>query len=365
MSELLIVDPKGDRQRVLLEASQYLLGRAAAAPIQLNDPQVSRQHARIFKRGDGYWIEDLGSANGVVMHGAPIQRAQQLVAGTKIGIGPYMVTYLKVAAAPRAVFQLTGLGSSSRARFFLPRGQIEVGRVADCGIMLEHKTVSRRHAVLTVTGAGVVIEDLGSCNGTFVDGFPITRHVLEPGQRLGFGSIELLFSVHRLRGRTLHRIAWHRLAALWPKRLRPAKGGMRLAIALSLLTASWAVFMLTTLSQCDIASVQKTHPSTAVASKQVGDGLETQGDDFSGDIQKLAISRALGTCEDGLLRLAHATQHGIKRPPRTKPRDGLFHQRGGSLVPRPAQQIEQPRLVTGVPCEMLDDQGANFALTQI
>ena len=54
--ELLIVDPRGQRHRLRLEHNQYVIGRDPSAPISLQDPQVSRRHARNFRKRQGFWI---------------------------------------------------------------------------------------------------------------------------------------------------------------------------------------------------------------------------------------------------------------------------------------------------------------------
>ena len=69
MPQLLIVDPRGGEQRVRLDRSEYTLGRDPSVSIPLQDAKVSRKHARIVHDGAAFWIEDLGSANGVIISG--------------------------------------------------------------------------------------------------------------------------------------------------------------------------------------------------------------------------------------------------------------------------------------------------------
>jgi len=52
----------------------------------------------------------------------------------------------------------------------LPRGVFTVGRSPACDLVLTDPDVSRHHAALTVTTAGISVRDLGSTNGTYVDG---------------------------------------------------------------------------------------------------------------------------------------------------------------------------------------------------
>jgi hypothetical protein len=63
------------------------IGRAASADIPIDDPYASSSHARIFARGGGTYIEDMGSTNGTYLNGRPLRRAERLEAGDTIRIG--------------------------------------------------------------------------------------------------------------------------------------------------------------------------------------------------------------------------------------------------------------------------------------
>jgi predicted component of type VI protein secretion system len=74
----------------------------------------------------------------------------------------------------------------------LSEGQFAVGRNATCQLSLDDPLVSRRHALLTVTGDGVTIEDLQSRNGVLVNGKRITgRTDVQVGDRILIGAQEL------------------------------------------------------------------------------------------------------------------------------------------------------------------------------
>ncbi|MEW6336112.1 MAG: sigma 54-interacting transcriptional regulator [Acidobacteriota bacterium] len=73
----------------------------------------------------------------------------------------------------------------------LREGDLVVGAHLDSDVRIPDPTVSRRHARLRVAGGQVVVEDLGSRNGTRVDGVALSgRTSLRPGQALRFGSVE-------------------------------------------------------------------------------------------------------------------------------------------------------------------------------
>src|ERR1051325_3735980 len=66
-----------------------------------------------------------------------------------------------------------------------------VGRVEDNAFQIAEPSVSSHHAEIILRGNDVVIKDLNSTNGTFINGEKITESVLKPGQTLKFGQIEL------------------------------------------------------------------------------------------------------------------------------------------------------------------------------
>ncbi len=73
-------------------------------------------------------------------------------------------------------------------------GEYVIGREPQCDVPLDVDLVSRRHAQLTVHSDQVLIEDLGSSNGTFVNGQPITNSTrLWPNQKIqiGVATVEL------------------------------------------------------------------------------------------------------------------------------------------------------------------------------
>ena len=82
-------------------------------------------------------------------------------------------------------------------RLMTKRDGVVIGRDAgQCDVAVVHSTVSRRHARLSFTADGLQVEDLGSKNGTWVDGLaarPGTRLALQAGAKLKIGEIELAF----------------------------------------------------------------------------------------------------------------------------------------------------------------------------
>jgi len=66
-----------------------------------------------------------------------------------------------------------------------------VGRVEDNTFQIADGSVSSHHAEILLRGSDIVIRDLNSTNGTFLNNEKITETVLKPGQTLRFGQVEL------------------------------------------------------------------------------------------------------------------------------------------------------------------------------
>jgi len=66
-----------------------------------------------------------------------------------------------------------------------------VGRVEDNAFQIPEPSVSSHHCELLLQGADVVVRDLNSTNGTFINGEKITESVIKPGQVLRLGQIEM------------------------------------------------------------------------------------------------------------------------------------------------------------------------------
>jgi two-component system response regulator AtoC len=88
----------------------------------------------------------------------------------------------------RNLFVVWAGGSTT---FALPaRGRVAVGRGESCEIRIAHPSISRVHAALELDDRRIVVEDLGSANGTFVGGRKLDRHeraVLSRGEVLEIG----------------------------------------------------------------------------------------------------------------------------------------------------------------------------------
>ncbi len=79
-------------------ARRVLIGRAPRADLRLDDPQVSRLHARIEMRDDGVHVADLGSRNGTSVDGVLLTGSRRLRTDEEIAIGAASIIFRGVGA---------------------------------------------------------------------------------------------------------------------------------------------------------------------------------------------------------------------------------------------------------------------------
>ncbi len=83
-------------------------------------------------------------------------------------------------------------GQDIGRKFEINKSTITIGRSETSDIFIDDEDVSRSHARVIVTLDNITIEDLGSTNGTLVNGQKIKRHALEDGDRIQIGNITVL-----------------------------------------------------------------------------------------------------------------------------------------------------------------------------
>ena len=169
------------RQRAgAFQPRTVLIGRAPGNDLVLHDASVSARHARVVVAEDGIWLEDLGSRNGTFV-GSPPRRIER----ERIGLdSPITVgsTVLPMTALRDLLERTQPLQAAGEAIELAPAAMVTFGRGAGASVAIDHPVVSSLHATVTHERGRVVVRDLGSMNGTFVDGHRIDRPVeIGPG----------------------------------------------------------------------------------------------------------------------------------------------------------------------------------------
>jgi hypothetical protein len=119
--------------------------------------------------------------------GHPVVQHQNLLADAPTVIRPASVSYL-----------LRSVSTLEAGAVYLVQDGTVIGRAPDAGILFNHPDVSRHHAVFRLEEDTLMITDLGSTNGTAVNGNPLAERVpmtLSPGDTIQVGSAELQLQV--------------------------------------------------------------------------------------------------------------------------------------------------------------------------
>ncbi len=178
------------------------IGSRPDCDLVVNVPSVSGHHCRLTRDENGFVLEDLNSTNGTFVNGERIRGAVRLrlTASDTIHLGSHALSAERVLALidrePTPTISFRG-------------AEMVIGRVPGCDQVIDLPMTSSRHARLLREGGRILIEDLRSSNGTFVNGTRVGGPVvLNSGDEIGLGS-------HRV---TLTADSWTQVDVVQPAR---------------------------------------------------------------------------------------------------------------------------------------------------
>jgi ABC-type multidrug transport system ATPase subunit/pSer/pThr/pTyr-binding forkhead associated (FHA) protein len=166
-----------------------VVGREEPADIVLPYPMVSTRHLELRLSKGGLQIRDLGSTNGTFVDGHQVTPRVWVSAGQSLCLGSFKIPPARLSAW-LAELQFTPSQVRERlATASVPKdGAIVLGRAPDCDVVVDAAQVSWHHArIISKQGEWTVL-DLGSANGTFVNGTRVRRGPLQPQDQLYLGS---------------------------------------------------------------------------------------------------------------------------------------------------------------------------------
>ncbi|MCY7348000.1 MAG: SpoIIE family protein phosphatase [Pyrinomonadaceae bacterium] len=93
MPQLIVKTADRPPDKVSLSRLRTTIGRSARSDVCIPDAFASRLHAEVRKEGDGFWLQDLGSANGTRYNGSTVSMPIPLVSGGEIQIGETVIIF--------------------------------------------------------------------------------------------------------------------------------------------------------------------------------------------------------------------------------------------------------------------------------
>ena len=176
------------------EDGEFVIGRSQSCDIVLAADNVSRRHARLFTVEGRCYIEDLKAANGLWLNGKRIYNVTELPRSAQVRIGDFFL-HIEGAAFDRPMGaapwgRLTPTPGSQGHPTELTRPTTLIGRGKDCTVVVNDPSVSRIHAKITHEPDGrIIVEDLRSSNGVYVNERRVDVHELRNGDRVRFGTV--------------------------------------------------------------------------------------------------------------------------------------------------------------------------------
>lgn len=216
-----LVFPQGEHAQVLLSPGVNRIGSAVDCAIVLDKPGIVGLHCEIHVTGTGANLQLPPGGGQVTVNGKRVTDLMALRNGDQVQIGPVLAKFVAIeavkggASSPSAAssapayspdddsgatrvrvaipkYLLRGVSGAVFGKVFPISGPLSIGRAAECDISVPADEISRRHALVKPTPEGVSVEDLGSSNGTFINGKRVQHGFLNAGDELRLDAIRFI-----------------------------------------------------------------------------------------------------------------------------------------------------------------------------
>lgn len=161
------------------------IGRDKTNNLVINDEGVSVFHAELQQEDGKLYLRDTGSVNGTFLNDEPVSKRTEVKVGdtirlhlvelqiidpTKAPPEPAPQPVKRDVPKPPPLWQVKAMTGVISGRMFPIDGTNVIGRDPHCDIIVGGAHVSRRHAEFQIRSGQLWVKDLGSSNGTFVNG---------------------------------------------------------------------------------------------------------------------------------------------------------------------------------------------------
>lgn len=185
----------GDEKKDLfLVEPGIAIGSASGSGLLLSNAGVKPKHAQIdVAAGDKLTLKNVSNDSALLVNGKPVASEITLKVGDEIALSGVRLMIIdpksgfvaknpeQTAASP---WSIRANHSALNNRVYPITGKMVLGRSNECDITLSVSHLSRKHAELSIVGNKLIVKDLDSANGTFVNGKRVTEDTLKKGDEL-------------------------------------------------------------------------------------------------------------------------------------------------------------------------------------
>ncbi|HCT41459.1 MAG TPA: hypothetical protein DF427_09915 [Moraxellaceae bacterium] len=202
MFKLQFVD---NRQPAMWLVDQRLtIGRDKSNGLVIDDEGLSVFHAELRQDDGKLFVWDSGSVNGTFLNGEKVAQKAEVKAGDVIrfhlveilitdpskGPAPVLPVVKRDVGKPALPqWQLKAMSGAISGKMFLIDGTTVLGRDPGCDIIITGPHVSRRHAEISIRSGQLWMKDLGSSNGSFLNGKRSEESMLKHGDEVKFDAV--------------------------------------------------------------------------------------------------------------------------------------------------------------------------------
>jgi pSer/pThr/pTyr-binding forkhead associated (FHA) protein len=180
------------------------IGRDKTNNLVINDEGVSVFHAELQQEDGKLFLRDTGSVNGTFLNNVPVSKRTEIKVGdvirlhlvelqiidpTKAPPEPAPQVVKRDAPKPPPLWQVKAMTGVISGRMFPIDGTSVIGRDPHCEIVVGGAHVSRRHAEFSIRAGQLWVKDLGSSNGSFVNGKKHDEIALQNGDEVKFDAM--------------------------------------------------------------------------------------------------------------------------------------------------------------------------------
>jgi len=259
-----LIFANGEHAPVALDEGVMRVGSDADCALVLAMPGVARHHSEIEVRGGQVFVRSIDATAPTVVNGRQITQETALKPGDlvlfgRVGCRVSAVDRPATATAPPPSarkgagedartrvrmtlpkFMLRGVSGATFGKTFALTGSMVIGRQNDSDIPVPAEEISRHHARLQVTAEGVLVEDMNSANGTFINDKRVQNGVLKPGDELRLDTVRFMLVAPGMDAKQQGSGSSARTET--PKAADPGSSGKTIGIVIGIVVVAVAAF---------------------------------------------------------------------------------------------------------------------------